>query len=170
MIASPVGSCLCCWQLPFNGRRASGSVFWFCYYSPVVELLVLFLCILTCKQVFSRSSIQGHLPWLRCSLDLVVHRPHRHHPFSLALRRPLRLATSQRRSGLGVWCFSCSHNKTSSRRREKRPQEVVDCAVVIRDCMLLPSFVTTAVRHPGQVFVADDNQIGPLVCLLPTAT
>ena len=47
---------------------------------------------------------------------------------------------------------------------------MVDCAVVIRDCVLLPSFVTTAVRHPGHVFVADDNQIGPLVCLLPTAT
>ena len=101
MIASPVGSCLCCGQLPLSSSF-SGSVFWFCYYSPVVELLVLLLCILTCKQVFSSSSIQGHLPWLRCSFDLVVHRPHRHHPFSLALRRPLRLATSQPRSGLGV--------------------------------------------------------------------
>ena len=150
VLVSAVDSCHC--------RRASGSVFWFYYYSPVVELLVLLLCILTCKQIFSSSSIQGHLPWLRCSFDLVVHRPHRHHPFSLALRRPLRLATSQPRSGLSVWCFSCSHNKTSSRRREKRPQEVVDCAVVIRDCMLLPSFVTTAVRHPGHVFVADDNR------------
>ena len=110
-----------------------------CGVPPHVQLL----CILTCKQVFSSSSIQVHLPWLRCSFDLVVHRPHSHHPFSLALRRPLRLATSQPRSGLGVWCFSCSHNKTSSRRREKRPQEVVDCAVIIRDCVLLPSFVTT---------------------------
>ena len=71
-------------------------------FAIVVELLVLLLCILTCKQVFSSSSIQGHLPWLRCSFDLVVHRPHCHHPFSLALRRPLRLATSQPRSGLGV--------------------------------------------------------------------
>ena len=142
-------------------------------FAIVVELLVLLLCILTCKQVLSSSSIQGHLPWLRCSLDLVIHRPHRHHPFSLALRRrqpQLRLATSQPWSGLGVWRFSCSYNKTSSRRREERPQEVADCAVVIRDCMLLPSFVTTAVRHPCHVFVADDNQIGPLVCLLPTAT
>ena len=31
-------------------------------------------------------------------------------------------------------------------------------------------FRDTAVRHPCHVFVADDNQIGPLVFLLPTAT
>ena len=119
VLVSAVDSCHC--------RRASGSVFWFCYYSPVVELLVLLQCILTCKQVFSSSSIQGHLPWLRCSFDLVVHRPHRHHPFSLALRRrrprrdpvPVRQLDVSRRCSAGRkwWCrFQCVVERRRSLR------------------------------------------------------
>ena len=55
VLVSAVDSCHC-----HDCRRASGSIFWFCYYSPVVELLVLLLCILTCKQVFRlRLSHQG---------------------------------------------------------------------------------------------------------------
>ena len=73
-----------------------------------------------------------------------------------------------------VWArrlmFLVQSQQDQLQKAREETTEVVDCAVVIRDCMLLPSFVTRAVRHPGHVFVADDNQIGPLVCLLPTAT
>ena len=57
-------------------------------FGIVVELLVRLLCILTCKQVFSSRSIQGHLPWLRCSFDLVIDRPNRHHHFGWRRRNP----------------------------------------------------------------------------------
>ena len=71
----------------------------------VVELLILFTIVLQAyllELVHPGAPVPPGIPWLRCSFDLVVHRPHRNQPFSLVLRRPLRLATSQPRSWVGA--------------------------------------------------------------------